>query len=224
MSQGLFEEKANTGISHAMVRVHDGEQTFIFEEDPENSGHYLSAEPFAGEIGKNYRLEIELPEAIDGITTLQASATMAHQLALDSVTVINEVFVGEEAYTVRIFGPKPTQPFNYYLIHVFRNGEKLTKNLVDLILLDNGDIEDFHVNNIPIYRSEDIREGDVITLEVHSLTKAYFTFLTNTISSIQGNDMMGISGPPANAIGNLGTEVMGYFHAAPISRISRVAE
>lgn len=226
MSQNLFEDRQNTGLSHARISVNDGDQAFDYEEDPTEVGLYKSIQPFAGEIGRTYTIDILLPEPIDGIQHLETSALMPHVLEFDSIQVRKEIFFNQEAYTVRAFSEKAPMTSNYYLIQVYQNDILLTEEVSDFLLLgvESDQVDDFQINDIPIFRSDEIAEGDIITVKVQSISKGYYTFLSQMKSAIRGNGMMGLSGPPANAYGNFGREVMGYFYAAPISRVSGIAE
>jgi len=226
MSQNLFEEKGNKSINHARITVNDGDQIFDYEEDPNEGGLYKSIQPFAGEIGRTYTIDIFLPEPIDGIQHLETSALMPHVLEFDSIQIRKEMFFNQESYTVRAFSEKAPMAPNYYLIQVYRNDILLTEEVSDYLLLgvDGDQVDDFQINDLPIYRNEDITEGDIISVKVQSLTKGYYTFLSHMVSAIRGNGMLGLSGPPANAYGNFGREVMGYFYAAPVSRVSGIAD
>ena len=80
---------------------------------------------------------------------------------------------------------------------------------------------------IPIgYYSDDETEeqlfpGDTVTLELHSIDRAYYDFVGDAQLEIFGNNPL-FSGPPANIRSNIDNGAMGAFTAYSITRASAI--
>lgn len=205
-----FSESTSGIINDAEIRVSEGENIYLYEQL--ENGLYQSIEEFAGEVGKTYHLRIILNEEIGGFTTYEASTTMTRLMPLDSISVTLEKEFGETEliYTVNIFGQEPAETEDYYKANIYCNGVLLSE---EELYYDDMLLQGMTFDKFAIFSHEDIKEGDEVLLELISIEKEYFRFLTELTRAIDGGDPFGLSGPPANAFGNISNKALGYFYA-----------
>lgn len=227
-----FDTSAPKAISGAGVVVREGSNTYYYTESATQQGLYLSDISFAGEALKTYELEVVLAEPLNGLTDYRAISKMPEGIDLD--TIICEIYempdLGFEEdedsdttiLSIAFFGKEPDDPNNYYTARIFQNKTCWNSNVKEVYLYNddnnNGSNHDYFILN------ENVESEDTIMLEIRSVEKNYYDFV-NGIQLIDGSgDAYSMSGPPANAVGNIsGGKALGFFSAAYISRATSIA-
>ncbi len=228
-----FDTLAPKTISGADVLVREGSNTYFYSESPAHKGLYLSDIPFSGEPSKTYELEITLQESLNGTTDYSAVSKMPEGIDLDTIQCeIYEMpdlgFEEDEEdkdttiLSIAFFGKEPDDPNNYYAARIFQNKACWNKNVKEIYLYNddnnNGSNLDYFIVN------ENVGPNDTIMLEIRSVEKNYYDFIYGIQLIDQSGDAYSMSGPPANAVGNIsGGKALGFFCAAYISRATSVA-
>ncbi|MCF8335806.1 MAG: DUF4249 domain-containing protein [Bacteroidales bacterium] len=228
-----FINKQTPRVTGAEVSITDGITTFEFEEKPGEQGVYESRQEVSGRAGHSYTLNIYLDEPINNETHYQARETMIKGIDLESM----EAFLYENPFyegglpmdsvflLTYIYGPEPKATDNFYMVNLYRNG-KLLRDTIDEreIYSDKEQLDGEYVNSL--FFSESFRPGDTASVKISTVSKSYQQFVESiqNIANQSGNPF-DLSGPPANAIGNIeGGEAMGYFRVSYVSRARAVVE
>lgn len=223
-----FFSEAPPSIENASVTVTFGNSSIPLQTSPERPGIYFFPEPTRGEPGTQYDLLIEGVDIDqDGETeTYRASTIMPGIAQPDSITVQRFISPFFSGYQVAIWSPDPPG-VNYYNFKLWRNNELLNRRLSDYTVQPDDLFQDNYIPGLPIGFLDDDEEdeavfpGDTVTLEVNSITEAYYNFITEAQSEIFGNNPL-FSGPPANVSTNLENGAVGIFTAYSIARVSKV--
>lgn len=213
-------------VSGAVVKVSDGTNTYSYSEREGVKGEYISDSAFRGIPLNKYTLSISLKDPLNNITDYTAYSTMPYGLDLD--TIVCEIYPMPEIgfangaddnqdttlLGIYYFGKEPDDPENYYLAVISKNSVPGNRNAKDLILFtddkNNGGQSDF------ILFVEDANPGDTIIFEISSVEKKYYEYIGNIQLMDQAGSAYSMSGPPANAVGNI-SGALGYFRAGYIS-------
>ncbi len=218
-------------VSDAIITVSDGFQTYTFTENEVNKGEYTSDRRFRGFPFSNYELHIKLAEPLNNQAEYTAKAVMPDGIDLD--TIICEIYpmpdfgfdAGDEdrdttILSISYYGKEPDNPNNYYLSVISGSGFRGEKDIYDLIRFtddqNNGSESDF------ILFVQNVGHGDTINFEIISVERGYYDFIGNIQQMNQAGSAYSMSGPPANAEGNI-PGALGYFHASYISRKHGIA-
>lgn len=234
-TDNYFSNQRTPVISGANVTVTEVETGTIYPltEEEEGSGLYLTAPDVSGKAGNAYRLDILLPEPLNGSSSYFAEGKIIQGIDIDSLNAIiyeNPFYVEGSPMDsliliVAIFGPEPQEIENYYELLLYKNHRLVNDTIDESILFhDEEGFDGAYVNSL--YLFEEFVQRDTLMLEILSVDQSYGSFV-NGISNIadQSADPFDISGPPANAIGNIqGAEAVGFFKVAYISRGETVAK
>ncbi len=228
-----FDTLAPKTISGAGVVVREGSNIYLFTESSTHKGLYLSDLPFSGESFKTYELEVTLQEPLNGVTDYSAISKMPEGINLDTIQCeIYEMpdlgFEEDEEdkdttiLSIAFFGKEPDDPNNYYVARIFQNKTCWNGNVKEIYLYNddnnNGSNLDYFIVN------ENVGSEDTITLEIQSVEKKYYDFVSGIQLIDQSGDAYSMTGPPANAIGNIsGGKALGFFCATYVSRATSVA-
>jgi len=218
-SADYFSNEPVPRVVNAGVTLSDGVNTFILHETVKGaSGIYATDSGFAGRPGKNYTLHVDLPEAVAGITNVEASSMLYPVTRLDSIGAVFEPDWGKEGvWMVKLWAQEPGNETNYYLFNLYRNGklmsDTITKKVVSDDLFYNGSymngIDVFYLNNANKWAT--IYPGDTIMLQMSGITKEYYDFINQVAMS--GFNIPFFTGPPANIKGNVSKGGVGFFAA-----------
>ena len=219
-----FDSPSDMMVSNATVSVTDGEQVFLYEE-LENTGIYQSLAPYHAEVGKTYTLRITLDQEIGEHYTFEASTTMHRLIPFDSITVDYEKEPGleEMLYVLNIYGTEPVETDDNYKALVYRNGNLITQQVDDVIYFNDELFQGQKLEKFALYSSDEIMEGDEVTLELYAIEKTYYDFLNQMSSAKDGGDPFGISGPLSNVYGNISNNALGYFYVADKVQLKAIA-
>jgi hypothetical protein len=242
-SQTYFDNTVPPGASGAVVTVTDSDgKVYLFPEDDKRTGYYVwtpvGSEVF-GTVGKNYRLSM-----LYNGETFESFAYMGRVPAIDSITFDTSKRIGSSDSITRaeFWSTDPLGPGDAYWIRSRKNGILLNKPAELNIAWDagfsEGGLTDGVVFITPIRRSinsndqdsngrtiNPIVAGDSINVQIHSITKAAFSYLNQV--RIQTDRPGGFqelfSTPLANVPTNIlnvnpaGSSVLGFFNVAAVS-------
>ncbi|MBQ6771426.1 MAG: DUF4249 family protein [Bacteroidales bacterium] len=223
-------------IPNAIVYVEGGGDTIYFHEQDGKPGHYLS-DSVAGRKHHWYHLEIQVPEntLLDFPLRIYADSYMPKNVdQIDSLRLLPLLteegipFVDEQAAVCvcPYFQALPDSNM-VYNVELFLNGNHFKNRPSQLMNLFsmrgyagyyfNGPemLEDNIEVPVGIMNKSYMREGSVVKLKLHSITRDYLYFLYNQKLSVGSNPIMGAF--PAN-ITNIfsNCDAIGWFSTTSV--------
>ena len=192
-----------------------------------SDGNYMTDETI-GETDKKYQLIVQLASG-EHITSNQqpmAIVPTVDSLAIDFFVRRNtDTGLNEDIYYPIVGFSDPAEQTNYYRYRASKNGNALIEPHKLELLSDqfiNGQQEFF--DNLP---SLEYSLGDMMNIELHSLSKEAFGFLK--LLKLQTTSLGSSSGTsPATLKGNLTSSddqlVLGFFGASSVSTASMIIE
>jgi hypothetical protein len=206
-------------VVNAIVTLTDGDTTFTLQEsEPGVSGVYLTDPGFLGVIKKDYQLQVRLAEAIAGTQDYTAECRLNPVTRLDSIQAVFQPDWSKDGFwEIRVFAQEPGDEKNYYLFQLYRNGTLLTDTISKYMTSDdtyfNGNYiagaTAMYLDNADSNQS--IRAGDHIVVKMSGITKEYYDFIYQV--QMSGFNIPFFSSPPANVVGNISGEGVGFFAA-----------
>jgi hypothetical protein len=222
-----FETTRVRPVTDALVQVSDGTNTFVYTESEINRGTYVSDSAFAGKPLVSYSLDITLVKPLNGISHYTATSVMPEGIEID--TILCEIyelpdlgFPGESTdeekdttiLSIYMVGKEPENPDNFYLASIFQNEIPWQPTSQDLLRFtddySNGLYSDY------ILFAKNVGANDTIRLKISSVENSYYDYIGSIQQMEQSGSAYNMSGPPANAIGNV-QNALGYFYATYIS-------
>ncbi len=206
-------------VSDATVLITDDRgNSFIYAEDQEDPGRYLSEIPFQGEVGVTYSLVI----VING-QTISSSETMLRVTTIDSLTYsideeekkyLEDHGIGRgRYYEVLLYTKEPQDTEDYYLFKFYRNGEILNYDGEDIYYADDEVIQE---NIDGIVFNDWYSKDEVAGIEMYSLSRNAFLFYADL--EITLNNDGGLFSPlPTNPRTNLVGNALGLFQVSAIA-------
>lgn len=226
-SSDYFANVPSPPVTGATVTLFDGIKNYPLT-DPGDSGIYKTSPDFCGVIGRDYRLNIHLQDAIAGKTDYSASCKMIGVTRLDSIKTVFKPDLGKNGFwQVKLYAQDPPGQKNYYLLNLYRKRLlgpddyapwKLWSDTIDKVVISDNEffqgnyihgLEVFFINNDREY--ETLHVGDSVMLELSAVTKEYFDFIDQVQQS--GFNIPFFTGPPANVVGNIDNSGIGFFAA-----------
>jgi hypothetical protein len=217
ISQPYFQEGQKFHIENALVELYEnGSKVGAYQTT--RDGTYLLE--FKGEIRKEYRVEITLPEIPEfpQFSGRHVSSEVEKLNPVSEITAIRyeykpESLIFEEGYYLLINTYDPKGLGNYYRWKLEVNG-KVSKDprhimIVDDARLDGNVIEDLDLTLEPLH------SGDKVTVFQQSISNKHFQFLYDIY--MQALTQEGFFDSPAyNPNSNLKADipVVGYFNAS----------
>ena len=224
-----FFNQPAPAIDNAIVRISFDDTTIVLQNIATVPGLYRMEEAYKGEPGTTYTLEIsnvDIDE--DGeIEEYAAVATMPFIAKADSLQLVKFITPFFSGYQLALFSPDPVGA-NWYNYKILRNNFLLNKRLSDYTVQPDEFINGNYIAGLPVGflndsdEDEAVMPGDTITLEINSISKEYYNFITEAQSEIFGNNPL-FSGPPANVSTNLSNGALGFFAAYSVDRVSVIA-
>jgi hypothetical protein len=225
-SSDYFYNQAAPIVSDALVEVFTDSTTYIFDEDPEIPGLYISQFPFGGQIGKTYNLRIENIDIDQNgeLESYTASSTTPSIGILDSISIsyYENPFVSGYRVSMYAFDPPTKEWYNYKML---KNGVLLNDTLIKFSVQPDDFFNGQYVFGFPVgflsdsTSSEAAFPGDTITFELNSITRDYYDFIVSAQSEIFGSNPM-FGGPPANVKTNLDKGALGVFTSSTFLSVS----
>jgi hypothetical protein len=213
-SAGYFTDSSPEGVSNAEVTIsgNDGKIILLTENDT-IPGLYQTADNVRGEEGKTYTLDVKV-----NAQHYQATAHIARMNDLDSVVLRASTFF-DNIVEVLVFAEGLDGDNNSYSIFVAINDSTLNPG-VDRVLVSSR-----ITSGMPCYvlsqnpereRSNILKIGDVVTVNINAIPKEYADFISQVNSELRGSNPI-FGGPPANVTTNIrsleGRGVSGFFTA-----------
>lgn len=217
-----FENTETPVVSGASVYLSDGDNEITLEESTTEAGTYLTPDNYACVAGKTYTLHIENVD-VNGDSEMEsysASSSTIPVAPVDSVSIsYNSRWKGWE---VELYSKDPADTEDYYLFKVYKNGELYTDSLQNYWVTDdrffNGnDIDGPIVQYFDEEKDETLEDGDKVTLEMYSITKAYYEFINGVLDEVNIKVPI-FSGPSANPQGNISNGALGFFSVQAVAR------
>jgi len=222
-------------VSGANVTVNDGTNTFLFAESHENPGLYFSQQLFSAQSHKTYQLDIKLSYVINGLMEYTAQSTAPQGLEIDSM--LCEIYkmpeiAGEDENSGEVkdttilgvcyFGKEPNTSVNYYFTKVFRNGKLLETNPKEYTYYSVTSQNATYTHQIGF--ANNVTGTDTILFRLYTVDRDYNNYLEALHNIDFSGNSYSMSGPPANAVGNVSDgKALGYFLAAYISEKKSLA-
>ena len=214
-----FSNVAAPRETGATVLITDGINIFpLTETVPGQSGVYQTSANFAGIPGRDYSLHISLAEVLASTTEYTASCKLDSVTRLDSIkTQFNPDFGKDGHWEVKVYAQDPPGRKNYYLMNLYRNNRLWSDTINKVNVTDNqffaGKYIDcaiaFFINNSNA--DETLHPGDTIMVELSAITREYFEFVNQVKQA--GFSIPFFTGPPANVVGNIDNNGVGFFAA-----------
>ncbi len=218
-SVGFYTTGGAPAVQDAFVVVRDdlgNENQFIHNPGnlEDSVGYYLPEVPFVGEIGRKYKLSVEvdgeLYEAEDVLNPVTAIDTLTYRINADEQLDPKE---SGKYYEVLLFAKEPQQSTDYYLFKFYRNDSLKVYSDTDIYYADD-EVLGENIDGVPspIYYAP----GDVARVEMYSLSRSGYVFY-NDLQSLLNNDGGLFGQPPANSRTNLNNGALGYFQASALA-------
>lgn len=232
-----FANKPATTVSGAVVTITDGQNIIHLTEDLAKKGLYRTPSNVYGLPGHTYVLNISNVD-VNGDSvkeTYQASCTLQAVPKIDSISIEKSRHFYRDFWDVRVSAQDPANVANYYMFRDYRNHVCISDTITEWSLTSDEMYNGNYMDNVTIMSfdsekdDEKLVDGDLVTLEMCSITKDYFDFINEVDEAYRGSNPL-FGGQPANIRTNLkqtyparsdGKGVRGYFAAYSISRYSR---
>jgi len=205
-------------ISGAQIILSDGFKVDTLTENPDKAGTYMTPADYKGVPGREYKININLPEPIRGETQYEASDIMPPKRTMDSINVAYRV--SWESWEVQAYAPDPPTT-DFYRFDIYKNGELMTDTInepfvTDDVLFNGQYTNGIRVGFLQVENPQEVVEiGDTITGKLSSISESYFTFMFDVIDETGFNNPL-FDGPPANIRGNISNEGIGFFAATAV--------
>ena len=203
---------------------------------PLGNGEYATDRSFCGVSGETYTLDVRVDFDGDGVPEhYSASAVMPPLHVLDSITLSSIQLATTRSPWMLLMHFQDLPGPNYFGSHLYIN-DVLYSNKVSRYFLNyfgeyvaEGQYIRFPAtsflirdemrweNDEPFY----VHPADSLTLELNTLSEAYFEFIRTARQEINGGNPL-FAGPPANVPTNLSGGAIGVFGAYTVSRKSLI--
>jgi hypothetical protein len=221
-----YDQKAPV-VSGATVSIRGGGSIIQLQESA--PGIYATDSAFSGKPGMEYTLDIALDNPVNGYSVYSATSVMSEAVSIDSLQLLFHPEWSEKGYwEVKCFFQDPPAA-DYYRFLVSRNGTLITDTLNEWFITDDRFFGGHYVEGTTIAvldqgsDEEMLKDGDVVTIEMNSITSDYAGFLAEAQAELMGSNPL-FSGPPANVKGNIDNGAIGFFSAYPVSRASVIVK
>lgn len=185
LSSPFFDETAVVPVTGASVVVTNKNDGSVFVFNDENNGRY-STNTFIPKLNERYGLEIiyndEVYIAEEKLFPLSGIESISHSI---------EGGVDPEAIAIEIFYQDPVDEENYYLISYQAEGDLFPFLDETSDEFRNGNlISDFYEKGVNQEPDEvkPIKEGDIIDIELFSISKEYHSYVRLLITQVQGGN------------------------------------
>lgn len=220
-----YYNEAPPPVTGAQVEISD-DLGNVFSLTEQSPGKYATSPLFAAVTGREYTLNIELQEEINGHKNYSATSTANPIYPIDSIGLVYQPDWGEKGYyeVTCYYQDPPTT--DYYMFNIYKNGELLTDTIGDRIISEDEFFNGNYTNGIGVgyldqsNEREILRPGDVVTFQGCNIPSDYYTFIL-TLQTETGFQTPLFSGPPANVTSNLNNGAVGFFAAYAVSYSSK---
>lgn len=230
LSEDYFYNKPTPKVSGATVSISDGSNLIGMTERPPGSGIYVTTGKVAGIPGRTYTLSIDLEEPVNGERHYEATEKMVPGLEIDSVfaSIYKNPLSFEDRDSllviITVLGQDPPETENYYQMNLYINDRLIQDTIDEVTVLDDKEgINGHYVSSFFFIEQAD--PGDTLRFEMVSVGRDYYDFV-NSVRDLanQSFDPFDLTGPPANAIGNIeGAPATGFFRVGSVSSGTNIA-
>jgi hypothetical protein len=208
---GFYLDGQTSRATGAKVVILDDQgNTFNLQE--KSPGMYFTETNVFGQVGVEYTLSIDL----EG-DRYEATSTMQRVTPIDSLLWRWDNF--KQSYRILLYGQEPVGKGDFYMWHLEKNGEWLTKQ-INQILITNDDFSDGnYIQGLEVDYWEmefNFQPGDTVRVMQHSLTKTAFDFIVGVLT--EHNNGQVAMRPPSNVASNISNGALGLFHASAIAQ------
>jgi hypothetical protein len=241
-SLNYFENVAPEGVSGATVTIRTDDETYVLTESATEKGTYLTSPDVFGIEGKTYTLRVTV-EFGGTRSEYEANSLLPPSIRMDSVALQSSPLTSY-LVDVLLYGRLPESEQNYLNVQSFKNGVAINGKLADFSIIVSENATSKEINGeqcLYLFKENDnselmsqgggftsIEDGDLIRIQVSSITKEYAEYVLNAQKELQGT-MPIFSGPPANVKSNIKavnpsgeSEVCGFFTAYSKQSSSKV--
>ena len=220
-----FYNETPPAVSDAIVSISFNDSVIFLQENQESPGKYYLPAPMKGIPGTTYHLEItgvDIDE--DGEEeTYGASAVMPTFSKADSIGLLRFFSSPISGYQVLLYSADPPER-NWYKYRISVNEKLLDPRLSDYTVQPDDFVNNNYIFGLPIgFLSDDDEDeqllpGDIVQLEINSISETYYNFIVEAQGEIFGNNPL-FSGPPANVSTNIDNNAVGIFTAYTVDRV-----
>jgi hypothetical protein len=220
----FFTKPPQDMVTGAVLTITDGEQPYALSEDPAQPGIYKTGPGVYGEVGKSYTLHIRLPDGKE----FSGTEEMLSCADIDSIAQSDNYdhgFFGFEyfGYDLFLYAMEPEPVGDYYMYFLYLNDSLVSDSLPEVLFASDEFVNGNYINGLPThFIAEDLFKDDsmMVTLEMQSITPAYYEFLSGMLLEIWRGSPW--DGPPANVPSNMNNDARGYFRASAVKRKTRM--
>jgi hypothetical protein len=210
-SIGFYDVGSSTAINNAIVTIADDQGQQIQFGNSDENGMYLPAPSFSGQVGRTYKLTIQIDnevyEATDEMMPVTQFDSINYQINKDELDDPNEK---GKVYELVMFAPEPHDRKDYYLFKFYRNDSLKIYNTTDIYFSDDTILgERIDALTSPVY----FGEGDAAEIQMLSLTRKGYLYY-NDLSFLINSDGGMFSPPPANPRTNISNNALGFFQVS----------
>jgi hypothetical protein len=204
-SVAYTQQNTYPAVSGADVRVTDnlGNNYKFLETKP---GQYTFG-PLRGQSGRTYTMTVKVDN-----NTYTAASTMPAPVMVDSLSLSKVTFGSSERRLITVNFTDPKGVANQYRYVLRINGKTTNRVYVEDDRLTDGNFikEDLYPydNNDD---TEDLKTGDMATVEVQCIDKSIFNYWYTLRSQRRGGPAGGTT--PGNPPSNISNNALGYFSA-----------
>jgi hypothetical protein len=206
-SADYFSNQQTPRISGATVTITDGNEFYSLSEVA--PGIY-ETDTMAGVAGRTYTLNATIEGEL-----YESSCYMNSISPIDSIKIgyydYGDYQMEDTFAIVLLYAQEPELKGNYYLWDVYKNGVLESDTLNEKWLETDQFVNGLYISG---YQAQWLaaNTGDTITLEMQSITKEYYNYYYQVMSVTDWNGGP-LSGPPANPVGNISNNALGFFLA-----------
>ncbi len=225
-STDFYSRNPPPPITDARVTVTDGQTTWDYRHQPDRPGWYLPDQPFAGRVGRFYRLRIEtngqLIEGGDELLRVADIDSIRFELDTDRVDNPNSEETDEQrarVWSLLFYAREPQDTRDFYLIKQYRNGRRVDGNGTQVLVSDDEIIGEA-IDGVQLL--DRYAPGDTALVEMFSISRTAYVFYSDLIN-VLSNDGGMFSPIPADPRSNLTGGALGLFQVSDVRRRSAVA-
>jgi len=211
-----FAISAQEMATNAIVYISDGTNIIPLRELKD--GVYNTEANVAGKVGKKYTLNIILPDGRE----YSASDSLEACAEIDSIRQSPNYnsYMSGYGYDVLFYGHEPQPTGNHYMYKLYINNTLYTDTITEVNFASDEFVNGSFVRDYQVFRihEKDLKnEASSVTLEMYSISKKYYEFLSALMIETvwRGSPW---DGPPANIPGNVSNGATGFFRASAVKR------
>lgn len=218
-----FKKPEQIGVTGATVKITDGTNTYPLYEA--GNGVYQTAPDIFGETGKTYTLNISLPDGrtFSGNEKLEYCTDFDSIAQTDNYNHLGIPGTNNYGYDVIFYGLEPEPIGDQYMFFLYLNDSLVSDTLYNVVFVTDEFVNGRYVRDLVTHvigEEEFIGDSMKVTLEMQSISVAYYDYLTGLLLETvwRGSPW---DGPPANIPSNINNNARGYFRASDVKRKTR---